>query len=117
MWLVDTSVWIEHFRSGRPDLADRLSTGLVLTHPWVAGELACGNLKNRDVILAHLNALPSAMQALDKDVSAFIEGRRLWGCGIGWVDAHLLASAMLSNCRLWTLDRRLDRIANQLGLR
>jgi predicted nucleic acid-binding protein len=117
VWLVDTSVWIEHFRRGRSDLADRLLEGLVLTHPYVSGELSCGNLKNREEVLSDLRTLPSVKLASDSEVFSLIEGRRLWGRGLGWVDVHLLASALLSHCRLWTLDKRLDRAAADLGLK
>jgi predicted nucleic acid-binding protein len=116
MVLADTSVWIEHFRRGEPALAERLADGLVLMHPFVSGELACGNLKNRAVILADLHALPSSTLASNAEVLQLIDDRRLWGRGMGWIDAHLLASALLSNCRLWTLDKRLAKTALELGL-
>lgn len=112
MILVDTSVWIGHFRVGNPLLSEVLGSALVLTHPFVIGELACGNLENRTQILADLNALPLAVSATHEEVLRLIEERKLWGRGIGWVDGHLLASALLSNCRLWTLDRQLDRAAS-----
>lgn len=114
--LVDTSVWIEHFRRGNRLLADYLSQGLVLTHPHVSGELACGNLKSRETILADLSTLPSAKLATDWEVMRFIEAKRLWGRGLGWTDVHLLASALLSDCPLWTFDKRLRRAADDLGL-
>jgi predicted nucleic acid-binding protein len=116
MALVDTSVWIAHFRRGEPALADRLSEGLVLTHPFVSGELACGNLKERALTLSHLHALPEAVTATSSEVLKLIEDRRLWGRGLGWIDAHLLASALLSNCWLWTLDNSLARAAREMGL-
>jgi predicted nucleic acid-binding protein len=116
MVLADTSVWVAHFREGHPGLTTLLTDGLVLMHPFVSGELACGNLKARASILADLNALPAATRAEDSEVTRLIEDRRLWGRGLGWVDAHLLAAALLSNCRLWTLDKRLDRAATDLGL-
>jgi predicted nucleic acid-binding protein len=116
MFLVDTSVWVEHFRGGRLELADRLSNGLVLMHPSVSGELACGNLKDRAAVLADLNALPLVQVATDAEVLHLIEQRKLWGRGLGWVDAHLLASALLSRCRFWTLDKALERAAGDLGL-
>jgi predicted nucleic acid-binding protein len=116
MVLADTSVWIEHFRHGEPSLADRLSEGLVLVHPFVSGELACSNLKDRAVVLSDLHALPQAKVASNAEVLQFIEDRRLWGRGLGWIDAHLLASALLSNCRIWTLDTRLAKAAADLGL-
>jgi predicted nucleic acid-binding protein len=116
MWLADTSVWVEHLRAGNADLASRLSAGLVLTHPFIYGELACGNLKNRAAFLSDLKSLPAAVVAMDDEVMRLIEDRKLWGRGIGWVDSHLLAAALLSRCRLWTLDRRLSLAAKDLGL-
>lgn len=116
MFLVDTSVWIEHFRKGQPNLADRLADGLVLMHPFVSGELACGNLKDRTAILAALAALPMVQPATDSEVLHLIENRRLWGRGLGWVDVHLLASALLSHCRFWSLDKRLSHAAAALSL-
>lgn len=116
MVLVDTSVWIQHFRRGVPTLAERLSEGLVLMHPFVSGELACGNLKNRTVILSHLHTLPPATLASNIEVLRLIETRGIWGRGLGWVDVHLLASAMLSRCAFWTLDKRLGTAATDLGM-
>ena len=116
MVLADTSVWIRHFRQGEPALADRLSEGLVLMHPFVSGELACGNLKSRAAVLSDLHALPSAKLASNSEVLRLIEDRRLWGRGLGWVDAHLLASALLSHCGFWTLDKKLGEAATELGL-
>jgi predicted nucleic acid-binding protein len=117
MILVDTSVWIDHFCVGNPLLNQILGGALVLTHPYVIGELACGNLENRAQILADLNALPLSVPATDEEVLRLIEVRKLWGRGIGWVDGHLLASALLSNCRLWTLDHQLNRIAGSAGVK
>ena len=116
MVLADTSVWIEHFRKREPILAAHLSDGLVLMHPFVSGELACGNLKDRAAILSDLDALPPARLASHAEVLQLIEDRRLWGRGLGWIDAHLLASALLSNSRFWTLDIRLAKAAAELGL-
>lgn len=116
MNLVDTSVWIEHFRRGEPALARLLVEGQVLVHPFVVGELACGNLSNRESILGELAALPVAVLASDREVLALLERHKLWGRGIGWVDAHLIASALLSSCRLWSLDRQLNRAAAVAGV-
>jgi len=116
MVLADTSIWIDHLRRGVPRLAERLSEGLILMHPFVAGELACGNLKDRAFILSELHALPAAQRASDDEVLQLIEDRRLSGRGLGWIDAHLLASALLSNCRFWTLDSRLAKAAADLRL-
>jgi hypothetical protein len=116
MVLADTSVWIAHFREGQPVLADLLSDGLVLMHPFVVGELACGNLSRRTPILSDLTTLPVATRASDDEVMRLVEDRRLWSKGLGWIDAHLLASALLSHCRLWTLDKRLGSAAFNMGL-
>jgi len=117
MVLVDTSVWIDHFRRGEASLAERLSDGLVVMHPFVAGELACGSLRRRAAILADLHALPTAKIASDAEVLRLIEDRHLWGRGLGWVDIHLLAAALLSHCGFWTLDKRLAEAAGELGIR
>ena len=90
---------------------------MVLAHPFVVGELACGNLKNRTRILSDLEALPSAVSATHEEVMRLIEDRKLWGLGIGWIDTHLLASALLSNCQFWTLDGRLVRAAAAGGVK
>ena len=85
-------------------------------HPFVSGELACGNLKDRTAVLSDLLALPAAKLASNAEVLRMTEDRRLWGRGLGWIDAHLLASALLSNCRLWTLDARLAKAAAEFTL-
>jgi predicted nucleic acid-binding protein len=79
MVLVDTSIWIAHFREGQPALTDLLSDGLVLMHPFISGELACGKLKSRTGILSDLNALPAAKRASDSEVMNLIDERRFWG--------------------------------------
>jgi predicted nucleic acid-binding protein len=117
MILVDTSVWIDHFRTGGSKLGDLLSQALVMVHPFVMGELACGNLKARTRILSDLEALPSAVSATHGEVMRLVEARKLWGLGIGWIDAHLLASALLSNCPLWTLDGKLVQAAAAVGVK
>jgi predicted nucleic acid-binding protein len=117
MVLVDTSVWIAHFRERQPVLVDLLRDGLILAHPFVTGELACGNLRKRASLLADLAALPTAAPVSDAEVMRLIESRRLWGRGLGWVDAHLLASAQISHCRFWTLDNRLRTVVSELGLK
>jgi len=90
---------------------------LVVVHPFVVGELACGNLKNRSQILSDLEALPPAVSATHQEVRRFIEVKGLWGLGMGWIDAHLLASALLSACPLWTLDAGLVRAATATKVR
>lgn len=92
MILVDTSIWIDHLRTGDPELGDLLREGQVLGHPWVTGELAVGNLSRREEILGLLHNLPQATVATDDEVLAFIDHRQLFGLGIGYVDAHLLAA-------------------------
>jgi len=117
MILVDTSVWIDHFRGEDNGLRECLDRGIVLTHPFVIGELACGNLNNRNYILSMLSNLPTADEASDGEVIKFIEKRSLYGRGIGYIDMHLLASAALTpDDRLWTMDIRLRGIAELLNL-
>ena len=116
MILVDTSVWVDHLRNGLPLLANLLQEGEVLIHPWVIGEIACGNLRNRNQILDLLQGLPAAVVASDSEVLLLIERSNLMGRGIGYVDAHLLAAAKLSRCGLWTQDRRLAALAQDQGL-
>jgi predicted nucleic acid-binding protein len=116
MLLADTSVWIHHFRHGDADLANALSEGLVYMHPFVSGELACGNLKGRSGVMADLGDLSEAVVASSAEVLELIERRKLWGRGLGWIDQHLLASALLSDCVLWTLDKKLGETARGLGI-
>lgn len=85
-------------------------------HPFIVGELACGNLKSRDVLLSEFQTMPQVETATDAEVLHLVESRRLWGRGLGWIDMHLLASAILSGCRLWTLDARLHKAASDLGV-
>jgi predicted nucleic acid-binding protein len=114
--LVDTSVLVEHRRSGLPRLATLLQGGEVRIHPSVIGELACGNLRNRSQVLELLQGLPVATVASDAEVLLLIEREQLMGRGIGYIDAHLLAAARLSHCRLWTQDRRLAAVAEEQAL-
>lgn len=114
MILVDTSVWIDHFRAPDRLLAELLDRERVLVHPFVLGEIACGNLKRRKEILALMQALPAAAKADDGEIMAFIERRGLMGRGIGLIDAHLLASCLIEPCLLWTLDKRLRSVAEEL---
>ena len=117
MVLVDTSVWVSHLRKMHIDLAYLLDDGEAACHPFIVGELACGNLKNRTVILSLLEALPM-VAALDHDeVLTFIEIHGLMGKGLGYVDVHLLASAVLSRLPVWTLDKRLEQAADFLRVK
>ena len=113
---VDTSVWVDHLRRGETLLQDFLSSGQVTTHPFVIGELACGNLSNRGELLALLSELPLVTIATNEEVMHLIERNRLNGKGLGWIDMHLLASALISRSPLWTRDRRLASVAKTLGI-
>ncbi|HWP00816.1 MAG TPA: type II toxin-antitoxin system VapC family toxin [Methylococcus sp.] len=117
MILVDTSIWIDHLRTGDSDLAALLDRTLVLAHPFVVGELACGSLRNRAEVLRLLQDLPQTPVARDVEVLFFIEQHRLMGRGIGYIDAHLLAATALADpARLWTRDQRLAAVARDLKL-
>jgi len=117
MILVDTSVWVDHFRRGDARLVDALNDAQVLTHPFVIGELACGNLERRATVLGLLRDLPRCTPASNDEVLFFIERQALMGQGIGYVDAHLLAAARLNTgTQLWTRDKRLSALADRLGL-
>jgi len=116
MILVDTSVWIDHLRNGNAQLKDWLNNNEVITHPFVIGELACGFIRNRSEFLSLLSQLPEAIVANHSEVLNFVDNNRLFGTGIGWIDAHLIASALLSKSKLTTLDKPLSKIASVLGL-
>ncbi|HET9000545.1 MAG TPA: type II toxin-antitoxin system VapC family toxin [bacterium] len=113
MILVDTSVWIDHLRAGNGKLRSLLENAEVLAHPFVVGELACGTLRNREEVLTLLQALPEAEVAEHEEVMRVVERERLYGQGLGWIDAHLLASARLSSAALWTLVRTADGEKNK----
>ncbi len=117
MVLVDTSVWVLHLRGGHAHLARLLNDGNVACHPFIVGELACGNLTNRATILSLLKTLPMAAAAEHEEVLAFIENHSLVGKGLGYVDVHLLASAALSGLLIWTLDKKLEQVADTLHLK
>ncbi|ACM21613.1 toxin, PIN family [Geotalea daltonii FRC-32] len=114
MILVDTSVWVEHFRSGAVGLETFLNDGQVICHPFIIGELACGNLKNRTQILSLLQDLPKAFCADDDEVIRFIDDHKLMGKGLGYIDIHLLMSALLTQVPLWTMDKRLHEVSLSL---
>lgn len=117
MILVDTSIWIDHLRFGDDELVKLLNSTQVFTHPFVIGELACGNLHNRAEILTLLANLPRVKVANDAEVLFFIEQHKLMGRGIGYIDAHLLAAVSLSRpTQLWTRDERLNALATKLEL-
>lgn len=108
MILVDTSVWVDHLRNGNRRLRSLLLDENVLCHPFVVGEVACGSIRNRNEILSLLSTLPSARIAEHEEVLSLLQSRRLFGTGLGWIDAHLLASTLLTGCKLWTLDKALQ---------
>jgi hypothetical protein len=117
MILVDTSIWIDHLRASDEQLTQWLQTGQVLVHPFVMGELALGNLRNRDTVLGALQDMPQAAVATDPEMLRFIAENGLYGLGIGYIDVHLLASVRLTpGARLWTRDKRLWAASAQLGL-
>jgi len=111
MILVDTSVWVEHLRTGNQRLAQMLDATEVLSHPFVAGELACGTLRARREILELLAQLPTAPMVSHDEALHFLEAKALQGQGLGWIDVHLLASAAIAHATLWSLDRRLTKVA------
>ncbi|MGE5834208.1 MAG: type II toxin-antitoxin system VapC family toxin [Acidobacteriota bacterium] len=114
--LVDTSIWIDHFRAHDATLAARLDQGDVECHPFIVGELACGGLRHRAEILALLQRLPEVPIAGHDEVLTFVERNRLQSSGLGWIDVHLLASVRLARTTLWTADRRLRAAARRLGV-
>jgi predicted nucleic acid-binding protein len=117
MVLVDTSVWVSHLRDGNAELANLLNDGRVLCHPWIVGELACGNLKDRKVILSLLQLLPMCIEAEHDEVLSFIDNHRFMGKGMGYADVHLLASAVLMDVSIWTLDKKLAQAAESLHIK
>jgi len=115
--LVDTSVWVDHLRSGDIGLTNLLNQSRVLIHPFIIGELACGIIRDRQSILQLLQDLPVAPVADNNEVLYFMEEQQLMGRGIGYIDAHLLASVVLEDSsRLWTRDNRLAKLASELNL-
>ncbi len=116
MVLVDTSVWVDHLRRTNAQLVELLNQGAVAVHPYVVGELACGNLRNRELILGLLRALPESRVVEHDEALQFLANEKLHGRGLGWIDIHLLASARLSETALWSLDKALAGAAGSLGL-
>jgi predicted nucleic acid-binding protein len=115
--LIDSSVWIDHLRFGERGVAQLLDKGQVMTHPFIVGELALGNLRQRGEVLGAMRDLPQILVASDAEVLHFIEEGALFGRGIGYIDTHLLASLRLTpGTRLWTKDQRLNAIADELGV-
>jgi len=116
MVLVDTSIWIDHFRNYNEELKELLITGQVCIHPFIVGELSCGNILNRKEILTLLGALPGIDTVLDEEVLMLIEDRKLYGKGLGFIDIHLLAAAVVHHVTIWTGDKYLYRVSKEFGI-
>ena len=116
MILVDTSVWVDHFRKSNQTLCSLLQEDQIQIHPFIIGELACGRLRRRDEILSSLHDLPQTPSATLEEVLYFIQARQLYRKGLGLIDVHLLISAFLSGSVVWTLDRALTKQAARLGM-
>jgi predicted nucleic acid-binding protein len=116
MMLVDTSVWVRHLREGYPHLQDLLNDGHVMCHPYIVGELACGNIKNRREVLSLLQHLPMATVAHHEEVLRFIGSNHLMGKGLGYIDVHLSASALLARVPIWSYDKKLNEANETLGI-
>ena len=115
MILVDTSVWVDHLRRTELVLVRLLDDADVLIHPYIIGELACANLTKRKELLQLFHNLPQAVAASDEEVMTLIEQRSLMGSGLGHVDIHLIAASLLSGCQLWTKDKRLLGVVQDIG--
>ena len=116
MILVDTSVWIDHFHHSDEDLKELLMSNKVCIHPFILGELSCGNIANRQEVLSLLRTLRSIDLVLEEEVLILIEERKLYGKGLGFIDIHLLASALIHHVPIWTRDKSLKQVAGELGI-
>ena len=116
MILVDTSVWVDHLRKTNKKLVTLLLNEQVVMHPLVIGELSCGNLAKRAEILGYFHNLPKIDEIDHSEVLNFIETHRLFGKGVGYADIHLLVSALISRCKVWSLDKRLADVATKMGV-
>ena len=117
MILADTSVWIDHFRSGNRDLEKALNQAQIVIHPWIVAELALGSLRDRANTLAMLDLLPQVAVSQTIELRRMIETRHLYNLGIGLTDAHLIASVFLTPpTLLWTRDKKLRKVAEALGI-
>ncbi len=114
--IADSNVWIHHWRETNRLLEGMVEDGEILTHPLIIGELAMGTLRNRKSTLWDMTRLGRPPLATDAETLQMVEARRLWGRGIGWNDAKILASVVIGGCLLWTRDRRLDEIAKEVGV-
>jgi predicted nucleic acid-binding protein len=116
MILVDTSVWVDHFHQSDEYLKELLLSNQVCIHPFILGELSCGNIRNRKEVLSLLRTLKSIDLVLDEEVFILIEERKLFGKGLGFIDIHLLASALIHQVPIWTRDKSLRLVAGQLDI-
>ena len=116
MVLVDTSVWIDHFYKKNDHLVNLLNEGKVYTHEYIIGEIACGNISNRDEIIQLLRSLSFTLSISQEEILDFISNSHLYGKGLGFIDIHLLASSLISNAKLWTKDKKLNHVAKELNI-
>ena len=116
MVLVDTSVWISHFRDGNSRLQKQLEEGRVVSHPFIIGELACGNITNRTEIISLMQSLPTLDVVEQDELLLFIEHHKIMGKGLGFVDVHLIAATMLAGIPIWTLDKKLRGVSSKLNI-
>lgn len=117
MILVDTSVWVNFIRSNNLVLASLLEERQVSIHDFIIGELACGNLHNRKEVIESLSSLPHLPLASHEEVLYLIDSKKLIGKGLSYVDFHLIASALLTEVPIWTIDQRFNQIIGELGIR
>ncbi len=117
MILVDSSIWVDHFRRNNEILSDLLSRHQLLGHPFILGEIMMGNPENRVSIFEALSDLPQARIAENDEVMRFVERNKIYGSGVGYIDAHLLASVrLMPRSSIWTTDRRMALVAERLGI-
>lgn len=116
MVLVDTSVWVSHLRDGNSRLQKFLEDCRVVTHPFIIGELACGNINNRAEIISLMQSLPPLDVIEHEELLLFIEHNQMMGKGLGFVDVHLVASALLAGIPLWTHDKKLKQACSRLRI-
>lgn len=116
MVLVDKSIWIDHFQKGNSNLKKLLYDSEVVIHPYITGELACGNLSNRREILSLLESLPKTYVISQEEILEFITINRLYGQGVGIVDIHLIASSLLDSLKIWSMDKSLIRVAEHFNI-
>jgi len=115
--LVDTSVWVDHFKTTNHHLVNLLMQDCVMTHSMIIGEIACGTPPDRGSLIAYFLALQQSRVARLEDMLDFIAKQKIYGCGCGFVDIHVLLSTLITpNVKLWTLDKRLERLARQFDI-